>query len=136
MELQLRRTKIIATLGPASSSRETIAALYAPGAAAGIKPGETIFAIDKDPIYDLTLSEVEQKLSGPVDSEVTLTGNMLALIASISARTEVLNASMSAGMPEPSMMKARNLEMRVWSSVGSPGVGDGVGAGMGAGCIE
>ena len=44
-----------------------------PAAAAGIKPGETIFAIDKEPIYDLTLSEVEQKLRGPVDSEVTLT---------------------------------------------------------------
>ncbi len=44
-----------------------------PAAAAGIKPGETIFAIDKDPIYDLTLSEVEQKLRGPVDSEITLT---------------------------------------------------------------
>jgi len=44
-----------------------------PAAAAGIKPGETIFAIDKDPVYDLTLSEVEQKLRGPVDSEVTLT---------------------------------------------------------------
>jgi carboxyl-terminal processing protease len=44
-----------------------------PAAAAGIKPGETIFAIDKDPVYDLTLSEVEQKLRGAVDSEVTLT---------------------------------------------------------------
>jgi carboxyl-terminal processing protease len=44
-----------------------------PAAAAGIKPGETIFAIDKEPVYDLTLSEVEQKLRGPVDSEVTLT---------------------------------------------------------------
>jgi carboxyl-terminal processing protease len=44
-----------------------------PAAAAGIKPGDTIFAIDKDPVYDLTLSEVEQKLRGPVDSEVTLT---------------------------------------------------------------
>jgi carboxyl-terminal processing protease len=44
-----------------------------PAAAAGIKPGEAIFAIDKEPVYDLTLSEVEQKLRGPVDSEVTLT---------------------------------------------------------------
>ena len=44
-----------------------------PAAAAGIKPGETIFAIDKEPVFDLTLSEVEQKLRGPVDSEVTLT---------------------------------------------------------------
>ena len=44
-----------------------------PAAAAGIKPGDTIFAIDKEPVYDLTLSEVEQKLLGPVDNEVTLT---------------------------------------------------------------
>jgi carboxyl-terminal processing protease len=44
-----------------------------PAAAAGIKPGDAIFAIDKEPVYDLTLSEVEQKLLGPVDSEVTLT---------------------------------------------------------------
>jgi len=44
-----------------------------PAAIAGIKPGEVIFSIDKEPVYDLTLSEVEQKLRGPVDSEVTLT---------------------------------------------------------------
>jgi carboxyl-terminal processing protease len=44
-----------------------------PAAAAGIKPGENIFAIDKEPVFDLTLTEVEQRLRGPVDSEVTLT---------------------------------------------------------------
>jgi carboxyl-terminal processing protease len=44
-----------------------------PSATAGIKPGETIFAIDKEPVFDLTLSDDEQKLRGPVDSEVTLT---------------------------------------------------------------
>jgi carboxyl-terminal processing protease len=44
-----------------------------PAALAGIKPGETIFAIDKEPVFDLTLSDDEQKLRGPVDSEVTLT---------------------------------------------------------------
>jgi carboxyl-terminal processing protease len=44
-----------------------------PAATAGIKPGEIIYAIDKQPVYDLTLSEDEQKLRGPVDSEVTLT---------------------------------------------------------------
>jgi len=44
-----------------------------PAAAAGIKPGEAIFAIDKEPIYELTLVEIEQKLRGPVGSEVTLT---------------------------------------------------------------
>jgi carboxyl-terminal processing protease len=44
-----------------------------PAAEAGIKPSETIYAIDKEPVYDLTLSEDEQKLRGPVGTEVTLT---------------------------------------------------------------
>jgi carboxyl-terminal processing protease len=43
-----------------------------PAAEAGIKPGETIFSIDKEPVFDLTLTEVEQKLRGPAGSEVTL----------------------------------------------------------------
>jgi carboxyl-terminal processing protease len=43
-----------------------------PAAAAGIKPGDLIFSIDKEPTYDLTLSEVEQKLRGPAGSEVVL----------------------------------------------------------------
>src|SRR5579862_6823381 len=43
-----------------------------PAAAADIKPGDIIFSIDKEPVYDLTLPEVEQKLSGPADSEVRL----------------------------------------------------------------
>src|SRR5262249_14704909 len=38
-----------------------------------IKPGDFIFAIDKEPVYDLTLGEVEQKLRGPAGSEVKLT---------------------------------------------------------------
>jgi carboxyl-terminal processing protease len=44
-----------------------------PAAKAGVKPGDVIFAIDKDPTYDLTLGEAEQKLRGPADSEVQLT---------------------------------------------------------------
>jgi carboxyl-terminal processing protease len=44
-----------------------------PAAKAGIKPGEPIFAIDKEPVFDLTLSEIEAKLRGPVGSDVTLT---------------------------------------------------------------
>lgn len=44
-----------------------------PAAAAGVKPGETIFAIDKEPVFDLTLAEGEQRLRGPVGSDVTLT---------------------------------------------------------------
>src|SRR5438105_1069126 len=43
-----------------------------PAAAAGIKPGDLIFTIDKEPTYDLTLPEIEQKLRGPADSEVAL----------------------------------------------------------------
>src|SRR5262249_4234444 len=31
-----------------------------------------IFTIDKEPTYDLTLPEIEQKLAGPTDSEVSL----------------------------------------------------------------
>jgi carboxyl-terminal processing protease len=44
-----------------------------PAAQAGIAPGDVIFAIDKEPTYDLTLGEVEQKLRGPAGSEVSLT---------------------------------------------------------------
>src|SRR6516162_6734391 len=43
-----------------------------PAAQSGIKPGDLIFAIDKDPTYDLTLGEAEQKLRGPIGSEVEL----------------------------------------------------------------
>ena len=35
-----------------------------PAAAANIKPGDVIFTIDKEPTYDLTLPEIEQKLRG------------------------------------------------------------------------
>ncbi len=44
-----------------------------PAAQAGITPGDVIFSIDKEPTYDLTLHEAEQKLRGPVGSEVELT---------------------------------------------------------------
>ena len=43
-----------------------------PAADAGIKPGDLIYTIDKEPTYDLTLPEIEQKLRGPEGSEVTL----------------------------------------------------------------
>src|ERR1044071_6970281 len=43
-----------------------------PAADAGIKPGDLIFTIDKEPTYDLTLPEIEQKLRGAVGSEVAL----------------------------------------------------------------
>ena len=43
-----------------------------PAAAADIKPGDIIFTIDKEPTYDLTLPEIEQKLRGPADSEMAL----------------------------------------------------------------
>jgi carboxyl-terminal processing protease len=44
-----------------------------PAAQAGVNPGDVIFSIDKEPTYDLTLGEAEQKLRGPADSEVALT---------------------------------------------------------------
>jgi carboxyl-terminal processing protease len=44
-----------------------------PAAQAGIKPGDVIYSIDKEPVYDLTLGEAEQKLRGAAGSEVALT---------------------------------------------------------------
>jgi carboxyl-terminal processing protease len=44
-----------------------------PAAQAGIKPGDLIFMIDKEPTYELTLAEAKQKLQGPVGSEAELT---------------------------------------------------------------
>jgi carboxyl-terminal processing protease len=43
-----------------------------PAAKVDVKPGDLIFSIDKEPTYDMTLPEIEQKLRGPADSEVTL----------------------------------------------------------------
>ncbi len=43
-----------------------------PSTDAAIGPGDAIFLIDKEPTYDLTLPEIEQKLRGPAGSEVTL----------------------------------------------------------------
>jgi carboxyl-terminal processing protease len=44
-----------------------------PAAQAGVNPGDLIFSIDKQPTYDLTLNEAEQKLRGPSGSELELT---------------------------------------------------------------
>jgi carboxyl-terminal processing protease len=44
-----------------------------PAAKAGIKPGEPIFAIDKEPVFDMDLHDIEAKLHGPADSDVVLT---------------------------------------------------------------
>jgi len=44
-----------------------------PAAQSGVTPGDVIFSIDKEPTYDLTLHEAEQKLRGPAGSEVELT---------------------------------------------------------------
>ena len=44
-----------------------------PAARAGIRPGDVIFTIDNEPVYDLTLAEAEHKLRGPAGSEVQLT---------------------------------------------------------------
>ncbi|HLY43932.1 MAG TPA: S41 family peptidase [Stellaceae bacterium] len=43
-----------------------------PAANADIKPDDIIFTIDKEPTFDLTLPEIEQKLRGEAGSEVTL----------------------------------------------------------------
>jgi carboxyl-terminal processing protease len=43
-----------------------------PAAKANIKPGDSIFMIDKEPTFDLTLPEVEEKLAGPPGSTVKL----------------------------------------------------------------
>jgi carboxyl-terminal processing protease len=43
-----------------------------PAARAGIRPGDVIYAIDKEPVYDLTLGEAEQKLRGAVGSDLQL----------------------------------------------------------------
>ena len=43
-----------------------------PAAKVDIKPGDLVFSIDKEPTYDMTLPEIEQKLRGAADSEVTL----------------------------------------------------------------
>ncbi len=44
-----------------------------PAAKAGIKPGDLILAINKEPTYEMNLPEVERKLRGPVGSTVKLT---------------------------------------------------------------
>ncbi len=43
-----------------------------PAAAAGIMPGDLIFSIDREPTYELSLAEAEQKLRGPAGSTVAL----------------------------------------------------------------
>jgi carboxyl-terminal processing protease len=44
-----------------------------PAARAGLKPGDLILAIDKQPVTDMSLSDAVDKLRGPVGSQVKLT---------------------------------------------------------------
>jgi carboxyl-terminal processing protease len=44
-----------------------------PAAKAGIEPGDLIFAIGKEPTYELTLAQAKEALHGPAGSAVTLT---------------------------------------------------------------
>jgi len=44
-----------------------------PAAQAGVRPGDVIFSIDKEPTYDLSLAEAQQRLRGPTGSEILLT---------------------------------------------------------------
>ena len=74
-----------------------------PAARSGIKPGDLIFAIDKDPTYDLTLGEAEQKLRGPVGSKVELNlrrGNQVPLKVAVKRehyKVETVTARVEAG---------------------------------------
>ena len=43
-----------------------------PAAQAGIEPGDLIFAIGKEPTYELTLAQAKERLRGPAGSAVTL----------------------------------------------------------------
>ena len=68
----------VATLGLAVTIQSGQLQVISPedgssAARAGIRPGDVIFTIDKEPVYDLTLGEAERKLRGPADSEVQLT---------------------------------------------------------------
>jgi carboxyl-terminal processing protease len=44
-----------------------------PAAQAGVKPGDLVLAIDKEPTFEMTLPEVERRLRGPAGSTVKLT---------------------------------------------------------------
>jgi carboxyl-terminal processing protease len=44
-----------------------------PAAKAGIKPGDLIFSIDKEPTFAMSLPQAEARLAGPAGSKVTLT---------------------------------------------------------------
>jgi carboxyl-terminal processing protease len=68
----------VATLGLAVTIQSGQLQVISPedgssAARAGIRPGDVIFTIDKEPVYDLTLGEAERKLRGPAGSEVQLT---------------------------------------------------------------
>src|SRR3954454_19351399 len=74
-----------------------------PAASVDIKPGDVIFTIDKDPTYDLTLTEIEQKLRGPAGSEVALmlrrgTGSPIEVkVKRASAKLPTVSARLEAG---------------------------------------
>jgi carboxyl-terminal processing protease len=44
-----------------------------PAAKAGLKPGDLIFTIDKEPTFAMSLPQAEEKLAGPVGSKIALT---------------------------------------------------------------
>jgi carboxyl-terminal processing protease len=44
-----------------------------PAARAGLKPGDLIFAIDKEPTFAMTLVQAEERLAGPAGSKLALT---------------------------------------------------------------
>src|SRR3954447_19879113 len=75
--LQSKAPEDNATTGLVLTMENSIAKVVSPrdgspAASVDIKPGDLIFSIDKEPTYDMTLPEIEQKLRGPADSEGTL----------------------------------------------------------------
>src|SRR5919107_5433228 len=75
--LQSKAPEDSATTGLVLTMENSIAKVVSPrdgspAASVDIKPGDLIFSIDKEPTYDMTLPEIEQKLRGAVGSEVTL----------------------------------------------------------------
>jgi carboxyl-terminal processing protease len=75
--LQSKAPEDNATTGLVLTMENSIAKVVSPrdgspAASVDIKPGDLIFSIDKEATYDMTLPEIEQKLRGPADSEVTL----------------------------------------------------------------
>ena len=86
-----------------------------PAGAADIKPGDLIFSIDKEPTYDMTLPEIEQKLRGAADSEVTLMvrrGSGILNFGDLAGRTIVLTRGTVHEIAVPQLAARRKLDIK------------------------